>query len=124
MIWLASSALAAEPLSGDAFDKLTRGKTFYYGDGVTAYGAEQYMPGQRVLWSWLDEECQYGRWFEAESGAICFVYEQEPEPQCWRFQQDGNRLAAHYLNQPDRTTLYELDQSHEPLQCPGPKVGA
>lgn len=123
LILMATPSLAGDPMSGAAFDRLTRGKTYFYGDGQTAYGAEQYLSGRRVIWSWLDGTCQLGRWYETEPGMICFVYEQEPEPQCWQFRQEGDRLSADYLNQPGQSTLYELEQNHSPLECSGPKIG-
>lgn len=113
----------AEPLSAEAFDQLTRGKTFYYGDGLSSYGAEQYLSGRRVIWSWLDGACQFGRWYETDRAAICFVYELETEPQCWRFELQDGRIAAEYLNEPGHSQLYELNQDNNALICEGPKVG-
>ncbi len=120
---VSAPARADAPISAEAFDELTRGKTYHYSDGSGLYGAEQYLSGRRVLWSWLDGECEAGRWFEAGAGAICFVYEQEPEPQCWSFRLRGGRLVARYLNEGAPMVLYELEQSAEPLICPGPDIG-
>ncbi|MHA7826388.1 MAG: hypothetical protein ACX93P_02370 [Roseovarius sp.] len=119
---LAPSLGAQEVMSADAFDAYTRGKTFYYGSNGMAYGAEEYMNDRRVRWSFLDGECQEGEWYE-ESGQICFVYENHPEPQCWTFTKGPGGLVARFENDPFATELYEVEQSDEPLSCPGPEIG-
>src|SRR6056297_3315549 len=63
LISVALAALLAGPafaeMSAEEFDAYTRGQTFYYGaEGEEPYGAEEYLPGQRVRWSFLDGECQ------------------------------------------------------------------
>lgn len=122
LLLLASSLNAQEAMSTEAFDAYTRGKTFYYGSGGMAYGAEEYLSDRRVRWSFLDGECQEGRWYE-EAGEICFVYENRPEPQCWTFTRGPEGLVARFVNDPFATELYEVEQSDEPLSCPGPKIG-
>ena len=120
---LAATALPAQDrLSADAFDAYTRGKTFYYAGQGEAYGAEEYLSDRRVRWSFLDGECKDGRWFE-DDGLICFVYEDRPEPQCWSFMKTPNGLIARFENDPDSVELYEVEQSDEPLACPGPRIG-
>lgn len=118
----APAAIAAEPMNAAEFDAYTRGKTFYYGSAGAAYGAEEYLAGRRVLWTFLDGQCQEGVWYE-DDGLICFVYETQPEPQCWSFSRDPGGLMARFENDPGQTELYELRQSDEPLACPGPEIG-
>lgn len=116
-------ALAAETrLTAQEFDTYTRGKTFYYGAMGRPYGGEEYLDGQRVRWSFLDGDCKDGRWYE-EAGLICFVYEDNPDPQCWSFANGAGGLIARFENNPAQTELYEVEQSAEPLLCTGPKVG-
>ena len=120
----ASPAPAADrPMTADEFEAYTTGKTFFYGNGDTAYGAEEYLSGRYVRWSFLDGDCKEGRWFADEAGLICFTYEDRPEPQCWSFLHGPDGLVARYENDPQATELYEVRQSDEPLECPGPKVG-
>lgn len=104
------------------FDAYTRGKTFLYANEGRAYGAEEYLPNRRVRWSFLDGECQTGEWFQ-EDDLICFVYEELPEKQCWSFLRGASGLVARFENDPAQTELYEVEQSREPLSCPGPEVG-
>lgn len=62
-----------------------------------------------------------GEWYEKQSDTgsnICFIYENDPEPQCWQvFDVDG-KLRADFMNTPGTTVLYEAVES-EPLICGG-----
>lgn len=109
-------------MSAAEFDAYTRGKTFYYGSMGEPYGAEEYLPNRRVRWTFLDGKCQDGVWYE-EDGLICFVYENQPDPQCWSFERQGGGLIARFENDPLQTELYEVRRTDEPLQCLGPEVG-
>lgn len=116
------STQAQDALDAAEFDALTQGHTFTYAESGAPYGAEEYLPNQRVRWSFLDGECKEGRWWE-ESGQICFVYEDNPVPQCWTFFEGPRGLTARFENDPGATELYAVDRSDEPLMCPGPDVG-
>jgi len=118
----ASAAAAAESMTAAEFDAYTRGKTFYYGADGAPYGAEEYLPNRRVRWTFLDGKCQEGVWYE-DDGLICFVYENQPEPQCWSFTRAPGGLNARFENDPEQTELYEVRRTEEPLLCPGPEVG-
>lgn len=113
---------AAAEMTATEFDTYTRGKTLYYGLSGTPYGAEVYHENQRVQWSFLDGHCKEGRWYAAD-GLICFVYEDNPEPQCWSFVKGPRGLVARFENDPMQTELYEADESDSPLMCLGPEVG-
>jgi len=113
----------ADPfMSADEFDEYTLGKTFYYGSRGSAYGAEEYLEGRRVRWSFLDGKCQEGEWYQ-DGELICFVYETQPDPQCWSFERGARGLIARFENNPQMTELYEVKKSSEPLHCLGPDVG-
>lgn len=115
-------AQADTALDAQAFEQLTLGRTFTYAENGTAYGAEEYLPGRRVRWSFLDGQCKAGFWWE-EAGQICFAYEDNPEPQCWRFFMGEAGLVAHYTSSDDTAPLYEVGQSSDPLLCLGPETG-
>lgn len=120
---IALPAAADEPISAAEFHAYATGKTLTYATGGQTYGAEQYLPGRRVIWTFLDGECVEGEWYEA-GGQICFRYEHEPEdPQCWSFFRAASGLTARYENDPVVTELIEVNQSREPLICTGPEVG-
>ncbi|MGV6848346.1 MAG: hypothetical protein ACWA5A_08205 [Marinibacterium sp.] len=110
------------PLSAEAFDAYTRGKTLFFGAGGTAYGVERYLKDRRVIWSFLDGKCQNGIWYE-DSGQICFLYEDRTDPQCWTFYQGAGGLIARFENDPDATELYEAQDMGEEMLCYGPDVG-
>ena len=110
-------------MSAEEFDRFTRDKTFYYGVDGQSYGAEEYLPNRRVIWTFLDGRCQNGIWYE-EDGLICFEYEAIDERQCWTFREaDNGGLIARFKDDPEELELYEVQRSGEPLQCPGPDVG-
>ncbi|MCC6303636.1 MAG: hypothetical protein IT545_00415 [Rhodobacteraceae bacterium] len=123
--------LALPPAAGRAltamtaaeFDAYSVGRTLFYAIDGIAYGAEQYLPGRRVVWAFVGEECREGIWHEAGE-RICFVYDHDPTPQCWTFYATPDGLAAVYANDPAGGPLVEVGQSSEPLACPGPAVGA
>lgn len=119
---LAAPALAQNLMSAQEFDNYTQGKTFTYASTSGPYGREQYLPNRRVRWSFLDGECHAGEWYEA-AGLICFVYDIEPEPQCWSFERGDTGLIARFENDALLNELYEVEQSRAPLSCPGPDVG-
>ncbi len=120
LIWAGPGRAA---MSAAEFDAYTRGKTFTFGSAGQPYGAEEYLEDRRVRWSFLDGKCQDGFWYE-EAGLICFVYEENPTPQCWLFERTGSGLRALFENRPGETELYEVEQSTEPMMCLGPEVGA
>ena len=112
---------AAAQMSAEAFDQYTKGKTLFYVENGQTYGAEEYLPGRRVRWSFLDGECSEGVWYE-DAGGICFVYENNPEPQCWSFQKGPRELIADFIGGDDQV-LYEAQDTGEAMMCLGPEVG-
>lgn len=120
---LAAPLQAAEPLSASEFEAYVEGRTLYYGQSGQAYGVEEYLPNRRVRWSFLDGKCKEGEWFATPESQICFVYEDNPDPQCWSFFEDGGKLRAVFENDPQATVLYEAQQDDEPMLCYGPDVG-
>ncbi|MBC2833870.1 hypothetical protein [Paragemmobacter straminiformis] len=120
----AFAAPAADvPMTAEEFSAYATGKTLSYAQGGEVWGSEQYLPDRHVVWTFSGEECQYGQWFE-DDGAICFVYDKDPTPQCWRFFREARGLRAEFLDDPVNTNLSEVSQSPKPLACPGPDLGA
>lgn len=122
---IAAPLAAAEPgrpMSAAEFEAATVGRTLYYNSGGTAYGAEQYLPGRRVIWAFLGDDCRRGEWYEAD-GFICFVYEDEPDPQCWTFFRAAGGLTARFRGDPLGLPLVAVEESPEPMQCLGPNLG-
>lgn len=124
LMFLSSPIAAQSALSGEEFDDYTRDKTLTFLESGQVYGFEQYLSGRRVIWAFADNECKEGYWYEPEPALICFVYEDAGDnPQCWNFFKTNNGLRAKFLGQEDGTELYEAQNSPEPLQCIGPKIG-
>ncbi|WP_424979681.1 hypothetical protein [Leisingera sp. S232] len=119
---LPAPLLAGEPLSASEFDRYTQGRTLFYGFGGAMYGVERYLPGRRVIWSFLDGKCQEGSWYD-KAGQICFVYENRNDPQCWTFELGARGLTARFGDDPTATELYEAEDIGEDMLCHGPDVG-
>lgn len=119
------SASTVDPdqrLSAEEFSRYVTGKTLTYSKAGQIFGAEEYLSGNRVRWSFNDGQCQDGRWYE-KNEQICFVYENQPVPQCWTFYVGETGLIALYENAPSTNNLLETAQKTEPLLCFGPDVG-
>jgi hypothetical protein len=116
-------ALAAEqPLSAEQFEALSVGRTFFYNSGGTSYGAEQYLPGRRVIWAFTGDDCRKGTWYP-EGKYICFVYEDDLDPQCWTFFRGAGGLTAQFRDDPVGEPLIAVEESPEPMACMGPDIG-
>jgi hypothetical protein len=114
---------AAQPMTPQAFEAFSAGRTLHFTLNGVPFGAEQYFPGRRSVWRFDDGTCQDGRWW-AEGERICFSYEGGP-PQCWRFREAEGGLAA-VLVEGGLATGFELALGRvddAPLACPGPRVG-
>lgn len=122
LLFAALPASAETPLSAAEFEAHVTGRTLTYSAQGMTFGIEEYREGRRVLWSFLDGQCEEGEWYPAGE-MICFVYESYPEHQCWTFYLRDGRLLARFRNDPAATELYETRQSPEPMQCLGPEVG-
>lgn len=119
---LASPALSQSAMTAAEFEAYVAGKTLFYAADGTRYGVEEYLPDRRVRWSFLDGQCKEGVWYE-EAGNICFIYEDNPVPQCWNFFEGTNGLSAHFTSEDDGTVLYEIQSTGEEMLCLGPEVG-
>jgi hypothetical protein len=109
-------------MNADEFDAFTTGRTLNFAVEGQHYGIEEYLPGRRVRWSFLDGRCKDGTWWE-EAGAICFAYEGTPEVQCWIMRARGAGLTAIFVSDPPDPTFYEAWETDEPLYCMGPDIG-
>ena len=119
---VALPAAAQDRMTAAEFEAYVTGKTLFYGKDGAAYGAEIYHENRRVQWSFLDGECKEGRWYE-QADLICFVYEDNPTPQCWSFQKGPSGLIATFENEPATSALYEAQDIDEEMLCLGPKIG-
>ncbi|MEM1387674.1 MAG: hypothetical protein AAGG54_08700 [Pseudomonadota bacterium] len=119
---LTNPALADEAMSAAKFEAYVEGRTLTYHDQGVAYGIEQYLPNRRVRWAYLDQECWEGYWYD-DGPNICFVYEDSPQPKCWRFSRKNGKLSAVFIGAENGRELYEARNSSEPLVCLGPNIG-
>lgn len=121
---IAAPAAAADTvLSPAEFQRMSEGKTMYFSRGGQVYGAEQFYTRRRSLWQFSDGQCDHGSW-HPKGSYICFVYDQNPDPQCWHFlrRADG-RFAA---RSEGATAEFDILLDHtddRPLDCKGPDIG-
>lgn len=109
-------------LTEQAFEEAVTGRTFFYDHDGTPFGAEQYLPGRRVVWAFTGDDCLKGAWFGHED-QICFTYEGKGAVQCWRFHLSDKGLVA-YPVESGGLRLIARQSSPEPMRCLGPDVGA
>jgi hypothetical protein len=119
---LPSMGFADTPMTAEEFDAHVTGKTLTYQQYNFIFGVEEYLPGRKVRWSVLPNECQYGSWYP-EGDNICFAYEDSPVPACWTFWLRDGALVALSVSSEPGAELYEVEASTNPLPCPGPDVG-
>ncbi|TCK99410.1 hypothetical protein BXY66_3914 [Shimia isoporae] len=119
---MASPALSQSAMTASEFEAYVSGKTLFFAADGTRYGVEEYLPDRRVRWSFMDGQCKDGLWYE-DNGHICFIYEDNPSPQCWSFFKGGAGLSARFESEPDGTVLYEIEASGEEMVCLGPEIG-
>jgi hypothetical protein len=115
-------AVAEAPMTAAEFDAYVTGKTLYYSHLGVDYGIEQYLPGRRVIWAFLDGDCQDGTWYQ-RGEAICFDYEGGLEAQCWRFFRESSGIRAEFAGATAQIELYEAREAEEPILCYGPDIG-
>ena len=118
----ASPADAGDPMTAAEFEAYVTGKTLTYSQYGSVFGIEEYLPGRKVRWMVVQDECQYGSWYERD-GLICLTYEYSASEHCWTFWRDDAGLRALALEDPPGAELSEVRQSTEGLACPGPDVG-
>lgn len=116
-LFLATPALAEDgpALTGSEFEAFVTGKSFTHSEAGSSYGAEEYLPGQRVVWQ-DGNGCIRGRW-QVVAGLICFDYEGEATRWCWSYRREGAGLVARLMGDPNASQV-SLQPQTGPLNCP------
>ncbi len=120
---LADPALPDPALTAREFDALTLGRTMTWAEFGTVYGVEHYLDGRRVRWTVLGDDCKAGHWYP-DGDEICFVYEDDPAPDCWTITLDAAGMLARYAGTSADVAPVEVQETTEPMACFGPEVGA
>lgn len=123
LLLAATPALAEPPLTAEDFDALTLGRTMTWSEQGTVYGAEKYLPGRKVRWTFLGDECTDGSWY-AQGDGICFQYKGKDAPVCWKITRSGPDLLAQLTASPPDAPPVVVSETREEMACFGPKVGA
>lgn len=124
LIALATPALAERVLTADEFARMVTGKTLHFDRFGSPFGSEQYFEDKRVIWAFEGGECQRGIWYDNAAGEICFVYDTNPEPQCWDFlEADSGDFHARLSGADPSADLVTRGIGTEALDCPLPDLG-
>ena len=110
------------PMAPTAFEAYATGKTLAYAQDGLIWGRETYLPGRRVLWRAVGEDCKAGHWWDG-GGTVCFSYDDGTTAQCWAFVTGVSGLTATFLNKTDARPATVQEESH-PVPCPGPEFGS
>lgn len=122
LLLAAGPALAETPLTAAEFDALTLGRTMTWAESGSVYGVEQYLPNREVRWTVLGDDCKTGHWY-MDGPAICFLYEDDPAPDCWEITRSDAGLLARFAADPPGSEPVVVAETTEPLACFGPKIG-
>jgi len=121
---LAAPAWAERVVTPDEFAAMVTGKTLDFDRFGEPFGAEQYFDDKRVIWAFEGGQCQRGIWFANTKNEICFVYDENPEPQCWEFiEMPGGAFHARSVGSDPSADLVTSSVGTEPLDCPLPDLG-
>lgn len=121
---LALPANAERVVTADEFAEMVTGRTLHFDRFGSPFGSEQYFPDKRVIWAFEGGSCQRGIWFENTGGQICFVYDDDPAPQCWDFiETDDGAFHARLDGEDPGADLVTRDIGSEALDCPLPDLG-
>ena len=122
LVLLAGPVLADPILSAEEFDALTLGRTMTWAEFGSVYGVEQYLPGRKVRWTVLGDDCKTGHWYP-DGSAICFLYEDYIDPYCWEITASGAGLRARFTTDAPESAPVVIEDTTEQMACFGPEVG-
>lgn len=126
LIFLAATASAkAQDMSPAEFEAMIEGTTTYYTQGTEYRGIERHQRDRRVLLRTEDGACYVGHWY-ARGNDICYVYDENPGPHCWKIYRRGGVLYAGLVDlepgdEPQEIAFAEIND--DPIDCPGPDLG-
>ncbi|MCK0167766.1 hypothetical protein MWU52_09430 [Jannaschia sp. S6380] len=119
-----SPSLAERVVTAEEFAEMVTGRTLHFDRFGRPFGSEQYFDDKRVIWAFEGGTCQRGIWFENTEGQICFVYDDDPSPQCWDFlQTDDGAFHARLDGEDPESDLVTRDVGTDALDCPLPDLG-
>lgn len=110
-------------VTGPEFQRLSEGKTLYFSQNGTFFGAEQFYTRRRSLWQNSANECLDGEWYMKQD-YICFDYGLTTDPACWHFLKKEDGYYARSEGSSDLFDLFMYKIDEQPLDCKGPSVGA
>jgi hypothetical protein len=115
-------AVAERVMTPAEFEAFSTGKTIDYSDEFSTWGREEYLPGRQVRFSFTDDECRFGQWYD-QGDQVCFVYEGDPAPKCWTYFTDGKNVTTVFESDGPGGPISTARVTKERLECLGPAVG-
>ncbi|WP_371155282.1 hypothetical protein [Jannaschia sp. 2305UL9-9] len=124
MLCGALPAAAERVVTPQEFEQMVHGKTLHFDRYGEPFGAEQYFTDKRVIWAFEGGQCQRGIWFANRDDDICFVYDDDPAPQCWHFiEMDDGAFHARVVGALSTDDLVTSGVDEAALDCPLPDLG-
>ncbi len=105
----------------DEFEQIATGKVLEYHVTGTSrlVGYEAYLADRKVVFRYRNGSCISGEWYPKD-GEVCFVYDNEPTPNCISYVRRGKILAAHDPREDGTTDHFDI-KMHKgtQLDCAG-----
>jgi len=120
LLCLSAPALADTAMTAAEFEAWSTGRTLDYVADGAPWGSEMHLPNRATIDADEGGVCRSGHWYP-QGDDICFVYEYDSGPFCWRFLKAGDRVIAEFLGEAfaDQITVTLSDA---PIPC-SPEVG-
>ena len=124
LLVLAAPAFGEEPVSPSEFREYAEGHTLYFNRDGEPFGSEEFEPGGKTTWRYMDGSCSDGAW-RAHGAQLCFFYGEGTDVLCWRLIRDDEGLLVRLLGDSEEAGL-ELRitaRDQRPLICGEPGRG-
>lgn len=120
LVCLATAAAAETPMTVAEFEAWSTGRTLdYFVDGAL-WGSEMHLAGRATVDADAGGICRSGHWYP-QGDDVCFVYDLNPGPYCWRFFRHGDQVRAEFLGEAFADTI-TITLSDAAIPCT-PEVG-
>ena len=108
--------LHADTISPAEFERRVEGKTLSFAKDGLPVGVEQYLRGRRVIWAFVDGQCEMGRYFVQDDN-ICFEYDKFGVSYCWVFFEQEGQMHGHLVGETPEDSLVVVGESDAPINC-------
>ena len=103
---LPAASGAETAMTSAEFEAWSTGKTLEYDVDGRHKGSEMHLAGRATVNAHVGKACRSGHWYPS-GNLICFVYDTNPGPHCWRFLKVGDQVFAKFAgdDEPQRISV-------------------